>query len=365
MKKIFFLLFFFLICSSNVYADGLRVGYLSPTNPVFSAFSNSFLNGLYLGLSENETVSIQSASEGVDNALENLYMLGADVIIGPFEIGDVKKAQKKICSSGIVTILPFAQPEYTCNNLFVYNYNPIKAAIQLAKFFSANLSGKTLILYAYDDLDIAKKDAFLGGLSNSDNIEVYVKGFEKSKSYDDFIKAVFGVTKIKQKSSLTAERVFKQAFNVNNIVIFAPQTDFINISNLLDYYGINVKHILSVGITVNNNLLSLSDYILRKMEFITPYYLCSDDSANVRFMEQYENQYQKDPDFMAALGYDIGRLLDKADRVSLESRLKQTADFDGAIGRLMFFDDKGAGLINYKLLNYEDIIKCKKTILIK
>ena len=362
MKKIaIFSLFFLFVWVFNSFA-ALRVGYLSPSSSAFETFSSSFLNGLYLGLSKDETVVIQDSSQGVNKALENLYLMGADVVVGPFEAASVKTAQTKICSSGIVTILPFAKADYSCPNLFSYTYNPISAALELAKFLSSDNLGKTLVLYAYDNLDIAKKDAFLEGLQ-TDNTQIEVKGFQKSNSYDKYVKSLFGVWKIKHRSSLTNQPVYKHTLKIDTIVIFAPQSDFVNIANLLDYYGILVKAIYSTDIMINDNLLSLSKIILKRLRFITPYYLCSEDGANTDFVKQYDIEYQKDPNFMSALGYDIGRLLRGADRVSVQSKLKETADFDGLIGTLLFFDDNGNGFINYKLLNYEDIKKCKAVIL--
>ncbi len=341
---------------------GLRVGYLSPSNPVFEDFSNSFLNGLYLGLSKDETVVVQNDSQGINKALENLYLMGSDVVIGPFEASLVKSAQEEICNSEIVTILPFAKANYSCPNLFSYTYNPISAARELAKSLSGYPLGKTLILYEYDNLDIAKKDAFLGSFEVQ-TIRFEVKGFLKANSYDEYIKSLFGVWKIKHRKSLTDKPVYKHALNVDSIIIFAPERDFVNIVNLLDYYSLNIKHIFSTDVITNNDLLSLNETILKKMEFITPYYLCSEDEVNAAFVKQYDTEYQKDPNFMSALGYDIGRLLSDADRVSIQSKLKQTADFDGLIGKLLFFDDNGNGFINYKILTYKDMEKCKAVIL--
>ncbi len=364
MKKSITFTIFLIFFYTNICLAGLHIGYLAPSSTSFEIFSNSFLNGLYLGLSKNETVVIQNTSQGVNEALENLYLTGVDVIIGPFEVTNVKMGQHKICNSSIVTILPFAKPNYYCNNVFVYNYNPISAAWELAKILTSYPLGKTLILYSEDNLDITKKNAFLEGLQ-SQNAQLYIKALHKNTSYENFIRSLFGICKIRHRSSLTNQPVYKHSFNVNSIIIFAPEKDFINITNLLDYYNINMHSIFSTDIIINNNLLSLNKSILKKMEFITPYYLCSNDPTNMKFVKQYDLEYQKDPNFMAALGYDIGRLLNNTDRVSLLTKLKQTADFDGLIGRLLFFDDSGNGFINYKILTYKDIERCRKIILNK
>ena len=360
MKKILVLLFLFI--AFNAYADGLRIGYLSASNPEFSHFNESFLNGLYLGLSSEETVVVQNSSKGVRRALENLYLSGVDAVIGPFVPDEINRVEDDICNSGIVDILPFASPEHMCRGIFVYNYNPIKAAVQLAKTASHMDLGKMLVLYMYTDLSIAEKNAFLANYTSRSNL-IYVKGFLKSKFYGGYIKSLFGIEKIKQKSSLTEKRVYKHSLNVDSVVIFAPQDDFISIANLLDYYSIDIKKLLSAGIVVNNGLLSLNSSILSKMLFITPYYLCSDNRENVMFVKQYESEYQRDPNLPAALGFDIGRLLKNGDRISLLNRIKQTADFNGLIGRLLFFDDDGYGVINYRLVDYEEIKKCRKIIL--
>ncbi len=364
IKKTFIVLVFLILWHTSTSFAGLMVGYLSPANPAFASFTNSFLNGLYLGLSKDETVVIQNTSEGVNRALENLYLAGADVVVGPFESQSVQAAENTICNSGIVTIFPFAKPDYSCANTFSYTYNPIAAASELSKLLSNMNLGKTLVLYADDNLDIAKKDAFLSGLQSS-NANLYIKSFQKASSYVAYIKSLFGVVKIRHNSSLVQGRVYRHRLNIDTVVIFAPQRDFINIANLLDYYDVGVKSVFSTGIIPNNNLLSLSTHILKKITAVTPYDLCSTDKLNTTFVQNYDLEYQKDPDFMAALGYDIGRLLSNADRVSLEAKIKQTTDFNGLIGQLLFFDDNGSAFINYKILTYKDIKRCKTVILSK
>lgn len=360
MRKISVLLFLFI--AFNACAGGLKIGYLSASNPEFSYFNESFLNGLYLGLSKDETVVVQSSSQGTQRALESLYLSGVDVVIGPFLPNEIKRVKDNICNSGIVDILPFASFEYMCSGVFAYSYDPVKAAVQLAKTVSHMNLGKILVLYMYTDLSIAKKNAFLANYTSCSN-QIYVKGFLKSKSYVGYIKSLFGVEKTEQKGSLTEKKAYKHSLNVDTVVIFAPQDDFISIANLLDYYGIDIKKLLSTDITVDNRLLSLNSSILSKMLFIAPYYLCSDTHENIVFVKRYESEHQKDPDLPAALGFDIGRLLKNADRISLLNRIKQTADFNGLIGRLLFFDDDGYGLINYRLIGYKEIKKCRRVIL--
>ncbi len=339
---------------------GLRIGYLAPSDPFFKPFSDSFLNGLYLGLSENETVVIQNSNNDPKKAFENLLMDDVDVVIGPFEASSVNSMREEICNSSTVTILPFSTAGYTCPYLFTYNYDPIKASSELARILSNMSNSKTLLLYEYDPLDSKKKDAFVKFFNG---IDLSTIGFQKQRLYDKLIKSIFGVRKIRKATGLTEKPVFAHSLKADNIVIFAPEDDFISIVNLIDYYGINPGHIFSTDITVNKSLLGLSTFILKKLYFITPYYECSPDPVNVNFVKQYSDSYQKLPDFMAALGYDIGRLLKGADRISLPQRIRETEDFDGLIGKLLFFDDTGRAFINYKFIGYKEFAKCRDQIL--
>ncbi len=360
MKKLLSCLFIILFFVTSGASAGLRVGYLAPSNPAFKPFSDEFLNGLYLGLSDNETVVTQNEDNNSKRAFENLLFNSVDVVIGPFDANSVNSMKSEICSSSTVTILPFAAATYTCPYLFIYNYDPPRAAVELGKILSNMQSEKTILLYEYDSLDITKKDAFLNAFSGT---QPEVVGFKKQPLYENLIKSVFGVRRTRKVTGLTEEPVFSHSKQVDNIVMFAPQSDLISIINLIDYYSINPKHIFSSDIVINRNLFSLSDAILKKLYFITPYYECSSDPVNVAFVKRYRDSYQSDPGFMAALGFDIGRILKGADRVSLVERIRQTEDFDGLVGRLLFFDDTGRAFINYKFIGYKEIKRCRDQIL--
>ncbi len=365
MKRAFLIIFVFVFSLNLNIANALRIGCLVPSQGIFASFGESFINGLSLALSQNNQITLQDSSKNVEDALENLYLSGSDVIVGPFMADNVNKIERKLCSGGIVAVLPFARSQYECSNIFTYNYDPLKAAKQLADRVCENVydnNSVTLVLYSYDNLNMRKKDIFLESFKNCKG-SVYTEGFQKKKNYNELIKSVFKVEKIKDESIFSTEEVFIHSFYADNVVIFAPQRDFLNIVNLMDYYDISPANIFATDITVDKQFLPISRNMIKKMHLITPYYLCKKSKQNKEFVSRYKSEYQVFPDFMAALGFDLGRLLNDADRISLEAKLRSTMDFDGLIGRLLFFDDEGEGIFNYNILNYREIMKCKKLIM--
>ncbi len=358
MRLLFAFLFFFLLVL-NAYSAGLKIGYLAPSSKLFKHFSDDFLNGLYLGLPSDDTVVVQNAADNATKALEQLYYMNVDVVIGPFESRNVNSAQNEICSSGIPTILPFAVPRYSCSNVFVYNFDPIAAAKELAKLVSDYGYRDLVVLYENDPLDMSASNAFLQTISDKN---VVVEPFDRAPLYDEMIKRLFGVRKIRRSSGLVEGKVYEHSLKADNVVIFAPQDDFVSIVNLLDYYSIEPQRIWGDGVLITRDLLSLNNAILQKVNIITPYWMCLPDPINVKFVEQYRENYNTDPNFMAALGYDIGRLIGRGTRGSTLD-LSRVTDFDGLIGRLMFFDASGLGFINYRLVNYAGLERCRGQIL--
>ncbi len=363
MKKTCFLIFIFLSFALFSKAD-VNIGYLAPINSNFSYFSESFLRGMITAMGKNDNIIIKDSNKQANKKLEELYLSGVDVVVGPFKKKTIADIKDKICNSSIVEIFPFSQPDYLCDNTFSYNYSPLKAAYQVAKNICDMSSGRTLVLYSDNDINRKQKDIFLKGLSPCLVNLVDIKSFQSNAgSYNKYFRQIFGIRKLIKRKSLTSEKVFDYSLKVDTAVIFSSQKDFIKIANLFNYYGIKVKNIVGSDIVINKNLFSLDRGILKKMKFITPYYLCSDKLENKLFVEKYKNRYGSYPNMMSALGYDIGVLLRDGDRVSLENKIKSTYDFNGVVGRLLFFDDTGNGVFNYRFLNYEDIEKCRKIIL--
>ncbi len=362
MRKLSIFLFLMLVLSINSpHADNLIIGYLSPSGEL-SNYSESFLNGLSLSLPQNASITIQEANNNIQHSLENLYLSGADIIIGPFTAQNINKIENSLCSGNVVTILPFARAQYQCDNIFTYNYDPIEASKQLANYVCKDNSSSTLVLYSYDNINMMKENAFTAKLKEC-NMNFESKGFQQKKDYSELIKSVFGVKKIKDYSIFSDEIVFLHSAYFDNVVIFAPENDFLSIVNLMDYYDIDPDSILSSDITVNRQFLPIRNSMLKKLHIITPYFQCQKSAENTTFVLNYKREYQTAPNFMAALGYDIGRIVNGSDRVSLKSWLYSVSDFEGLIGHLFFFDDRGKAVINYVMLNYKDIMQCKKKML--
>jgi ABC-type branched-subunit amino acid transport system substrate-binding protein len=364
MKKLVILLIILILLYHTALANSLKIGYLAPSTGDFSKLSSSFLNGLSLSIPETTSITVQDSNNDIEQSLESLYLSGVDVVIGPFLAKNVNKTEKILCKSGIVTILPFARPQYNCQNVFTYNYDPTKATRQLANSICSDNATSVLILFSYDNLNIIKKNAFMNNFKDC-NKHYTVEGFQKKSSYDSLIKSIFGVKKIKEESIFSSEDVFIHSNYVDDVVIFAPQDDALSIINLMNYYDVTPYKIFTSDIAINRQLLSISKDVLTNINIITPYYPCSKNKINREFVKKYQEEYKENPDFMAALGFDIGRIIKDSDRISLEARLRNMSDFNGLIGRMLFFDDQGKALIDYKELNYGDIKRCKKYLLKK
>ncbi|MDP8224889.1 MAG: penicillin-binding protein activator [Candidatus Lernaella stagnicola] len=136
-------------------------------------------------------------------------------------------------------------------------------------------------------------------------------------------------------SNLRAQGDFDALFipdNARRVALLAPQ---------LVYYG--VKNVMLLGINSWNDedLARKAGSYLTRSVFVTGFFPRSRQNLEVaRFVSTFEDTFQHEPSFLAAVGYDTARMIgdvmrhDVRDRVGMRRQLFRVRDFAGVTGDL-------------------------------
>ena len=343
------------LISLNSFSANIKIGYIAPLSKKLSILGETFLHGMEMSLDNNTKLIVKDSNNNIAEAYNELIQDNVDVIVGPFIKKNVSFVAKGICSGGKTAIFPISYPDNTCDNIIGYRYDPVEAARQLAEIVCESKISNLLVLYALNETSFNEKNAFLKKL-HSCGINPDSDGFLSGrKTYNSYFKHLFMIHRRKHIKSLTDKKTFKYYRNISNVVIFSSQSDFIKFANLFNYYNIKIKQLFTTGIFTDNAIYALDKHILKKITYITPYYQYAHNGKNLYFRRQYSQIYNKNPNQIAALGFDIGMLINNIDTEDIKSHLRSIKDFYGLIGHLFFFDDAGRGVFEYKVVNYADI----------
>ncbi len=358
MKRLCAVFVFLFVFIFNSYASNLSVAVVAPFGGNLSAFAEEFYNGLNLSLpSFVDLVKIDSDGDFLDK----LEKINPVAIVGPFSKSNVDKLIGEYCNKPVLIVLPLAKSDDNCSNVVYYGYDPILASRQLAEYLCNINSGSIGLFYSFDRIDTKEKDAFLDALSNCDkSVSVLSAIPSLYETMESFLKNLFGVVKLKKISGLTKGKVFEHSLDVDTLVIFASQSTFVHIVSLLDYYDIHPCRILSVSLQLRKDLFELSLTARKSLRFITPYYMCQTDGYAKKFLDEYRKTFFEEPTFMSAVGNDIGMLLKKY--YFNNKNLFDAKDLKLLLGHLLFFDDTGKAVIEYKMIGYKELNRCKQQI---
>ncbi|WP_022670926.1 hypothetical protein [Hippea alviniae] len=359
MKKLCAVFVFLFVFILNSYASNLSVVVVAPFGGSLSSFSEELYNGLSLSLpSFVNLVKIDSNSD----FLSELKKINPVAIVGPFSKSNVDKLLGKYCNKPVLVILPLAKDDDNCSNVAYYGYNPTLASKQLAEYVCNIDSGSIGVLYSFDKVDTVDKDAFVDTLLKCGKSVFVSSGIPSLyEVMDSFLRELFGIVKVKKISGLTKGKVFEHSLNVDTLVVFAPQKMFVHLVSLLDYYDVHPLRILSVNLQSKKSLFDLSIAVRKSLRFITPYYMCQSNSLAEKFLNDYRETFFKDPTFISAVGYDIGKLL--KDYYFNNKSITDAKDINLLIGHLLFFDDTAKAVIEYRMVGYRELNRCRQEIL--
>ncbi len=357
-----FLLVFLLLMHS--WAQGLRIGYISPMSGKYSSFGQMFLNGLSIALGGSANIIMVNSRLGVQGIMDKLENGDMNVIVGPFLRNSVDQLVPIVCSFNVLDILPFNYVNgMHCESVIGFGFYVTQAARELANIIYRRGFGEIVVLYGLTPVSQKAEESFVKQLSLHGikplKISHFVPGLA---TYVEYFKNVFGIYWSNTKSTLlpVTAPLSRYSLHVRTLVVFADESDFVKLANLVGFYGIRVKHILSVGLFLDKKLASLNPTVARRVLIVTPYNQFVENPKNEYFVRQYMKTYGSLPNQISALGFDIGMVINDANPSDLRDSILSMRNYQGVTGDLLFFDNQGKGVFHYNLINYRDFLEYRK-----
>jgi branched-chain amino acid transport system substrate-binding protein len=372
--------------TGGVNPDGtITVGCLLPLSGPFALYGQDVLNGIQLGMdifsSRQEGLSIELvikdtmgeaeiAAKGVEGLVNDDNVT---VIVGPLASGESTAAAKKAQELGVPIITLTQKDGITKEGDMVFRnfLIPSKEIDALLKRAITEMGRKKFAIF-YPDKTYGRymKDLFrekvsgMGGTVTAveaykpdqtdfgDSIKnlVGAKFFntlssdrEKSKFYDmTGTKSEVQDNEISQEQQKTAgpELDFEAVFipdNYQMISLIAPQ---------FPYYGIFNVPFLGTSLWMSEDLIASSGTFVQGAIFPAGFFLNAFRPGIEEFVSDHKENFQTEPDVLAASGYDTIRLirfiLNKGNATSRKDFQKALFNvaFDGVTGEISF-DEKG------------------------
>ncbi len=355
MKRIIIVILFVFF---SLKAYGSNILFIAPLEGSLSNYADDVYNGINLFLKGSVNLAEVDSGENIRAALSKYK---PEIVVGPFLNNNVRKVVKMMCNKPVYVILPFSKDTDNCSNVFFFGYDPIQAVKEIANSICESSISNIAVFYSYNRLNMVEKNEFLKDLGICGKYASVISGVPTFFNLmDQFVKDTFSVEKIKGFSGLTEGKIFNYNLHLDALVIFAPSDVFSHLLDVIDYYDINPGVVYGTDSVVNENIIGLSERILKHVKMVVPYYMCSNLKISKDFLRSYRHSYYKNPTQFSALGYDIGDIISW---ILSKGSIKGFDDKYLTEGHLLFFDDKRRAVFNYDIIGYKEIEKCRNQIL--
>ena len=312
----------------------IKIGVILPLTGPASAPTKNLLNGLKLsGLPNEDKVRLYiddskaSSKEGLTiyNKLVNLnnmdlFIVGLSSVILPI-VPRLSK-DKKIA---IATLSNYPDLANKSRYLFRFFINSMDEAKILSQYLETLHVRRLSIIHINDDAGIGVANALKQGFQGeTTNMESYDRG--------------------------------KQDFRDIVIKVKSWEADVIAVIGYGRSLGILISQLREAGVSkplVSTSPLGSADArsaagnaMFSDIYYIAPFFNFSTDSLSAYFRTLYYNNYQEHPDFLAAYGYDLGKLLlaliNKIERFNTKAFIEglQKSDRMGVTGHIVV-DEQG------------------------
>ncbi len=336
--------------SASVLKEGLLVGVLLPFTGGLSSYGLEVRNGLELAKSLNPDSKIifeyydtgtdpQEAARGA----EDLIRKGAGVLVGPLTSAGVNAAAKNAKNSGVVMISPTCtDPEllslYEC--LFQLNSYPDLEAREIARYALSQGIKNFGILYPGNEQGRQLAQEFEKTVRAGGGTVVY------SKLLSD--------TVVEMRATLVSVR------HTNAQAVFLPfdRQQLLSVVPQIVYYKMRVR-ILGLDDFMDEEILRRGGLPFEGVWFASPPSRMINPIRFENFFNLFKSTYNKEPDWAAALGYDvynfITQALQEGKSKSLCEALRMLDDRRGIMGRLVYPDGGNWSAVRIYTIKNEEV----------
>jgi branched-chain amino acid transport system substrate-binding protein len=348
------------------------VGVILPLSGTYQPFGERVLQGVQLAIKETEvpgkipliSLAIRDSKGSpweAERAVEELVTKEKVIaIIGPLLSSTAERAVKK-AQQMKVPLLTFSQKEIKGDFLFQNSLTPYDQVQTLVEYAIRDLDLRTFaVFYPNSPYGLYFKNLFAQEVSRRKGKILGVVAYQEDQT--DFSQEIKGFFKIetiqKSDSKRKKEEEFKPLLSVDGIFIPDTQDRVAMILSQMAYYDVRGTF-LGTNAWNGPGLISTAGRAAEGATFIDLFFKKDPSPLVVRFIEEFQKTYQRDPEILEALGYDGAKLLKDilqskliSTPLQMKEEIRQVQNFQGVSG-LKGFGEDGKAIRTLRILKVD------------
>ena len=335
------------------------VGVILPLSGTHQPFGERMLQGVQLAIKETEVPGkiplislVIRDSKGspleAERAVEELVTKEKVIaIIGPLLSSTAERAAKK-AQQMKVPLLTFSQKEIKGDFLFQNSLTPYDQVQTLVDYAIRDLDLRTFaVFYPNSPYGLYFKNLFAQEVSRrGGKISGVVAYQEDQTDFSQEIKGFFKIETIqKSDSKRKKEEEFKPLRSVDGIFIPDTHDRVAIILSQMVYYDVKGTF-LGTNAWNGPGLISTAGRAAEGAIFVDLFFKKDSSPLVIRFIEEFQKTYQRDPEILEALGYDGAKLLKDILQskliltpLQMKEEIRQVQNFQGVSGLKGFGED--------------------------
>ena len=348
------------------------VGVILPLSGIHQPFGERVLQGVQLAIKETEvpgkipliSLAIRDSKGSpweAEKAVEELVTKeNVIAIIGPLLSSTVERAVKK-AQQMKVPLLTFSQKEMKGDFLFQNSLMPSDQVQILVDYAVRDLDLRTFaVFYPNSPYGFYFKNLFAQEVSRrGGKISGVVVYQEDQTDFSQEIKGFFKIeTILKSDSKRKKEEEFKPLRSVDGIFIPDTHDRVAMILSQMAYYDVKGTF-LGTNAWNGPGLISTAGRAAEGAIFVDLFFKTDPSPWVVRFIEEFQKNYQREPEILEALGYDGAKLLKDilqskliSTPLQMKEEIHQVQNFQGVTG-LKGFGEDGKAIRTLRILKVD------------
>jgi len=348
------------------------VGVILPLSGIHQPFGERVLQGVQLAIKETEvpgkipliSLAIRDSKGSpleAERAVEELVTKEKVIaIIGPLLSSTAERAVKK-AQQMKVPLLTFSQKEIKGDFLFQNSLTPYDQVQTLVEYAIRDLDLRTFVVfYPNSPYGLYFKNLFAQEVSRrGGKISGVVAYQEDQTDFSQEIKGFFKIETIqKSDSKRKKEEEFKPLLSVDGIFIPDTHDRVAMILSQMAYYDVKGTF-LGTNAWNGPGLISTAGRAAEGAIFVDLFFKKDSSPLVVRFVEEFQKTYQRDPEILEALGYDGAKLLKDILQskliltpLQMKEEIRQVQNFQGVSG-LKGFGEDGKAIRTLRILKVD------------
>jgi ABC-type branched-subunit amino acid transport system substrate-binding protein len=348
------------------------VGVILPLSGIHQPFGERVLQGVQLAIKETEvpgkipliSLAIRDSKGSpleAERAIEELVTKEKVIaIIGPLLSSTAERAVKK-AQQMKVPLLTFSQKEIKGDFLFQNSLTPSDQVQTLVEYAIRDLDLRTFaVFYPNSPYGLYFKNLFAQEVSRRGGKISGVVAYQEDQT--DFSQEIKGFFKIeiiqKSDSKRKKEEEFKPLRSVDGIFIPDTHDRVAMILSQMAYYDVKGTF-LGTNAWNGPGLISTAGRAAEGAIFVDLFFKKDSSPLVVRFIEEFQKTYQRDPEILEALGYDGAKFLKDILQskliltpLQMKEEICQVQNFQGVSG-LKGFGEDGKAIRTLRILKVD------------